>query len=165
MKKTILITLSLIIFSLNGIYACSCIKVNIKNEFERSDLIFTGRLVDIVERTASDTIPLEGGKHYIREYRWKDFKFKVSEFIEGKNKTEFIIIASTAGGADCGINFDLNTDYLIYSSEIDFYLNSFGEGTKLKPYYTSSICTRTKTMKKTSKREIRKLKRLANRKE
>lgn len=162
--KTIFTTL-LIILSLNGIYACSCIKVNIKKEFKRSDLIFTGQLVDIIERTATDTIPLKSGNHYVREYKWKDFKFKVSEIIEGKNKTEFITIASTAGGVDCGINFNLNTNYLVYSSEIDYYLNSLGEGTKLKPYYTSSICTRTKTIKENRKREIRKLKRLANRKE
>ena len=121
-------------------------------------------MVNIIERKATDTISGENGKNYSREYKWKDFIFKVSDFIEGKNEADFIVIASTAGGADCGISFDLNTDYLVYAYIHDYYLNSMGEGTKLEPYYSSSICTRTKTLKNTSNREIRKLKRLAKRK-
>jgi hypothetical protein len=164
MKKTTFITLILLILSVNGIYACSCIKSNIKKGFNNSDLIFTGKVVDVNEKILKDSILTENGKFYVREYRRIEFKFKVSEFIKGKNKTEFITVTTTGGGADCGNYFKLNTEHLVYSYETDIKLNSFDENAKTEPYFTTSICTRTKDLNRTKKREILKLKRLAKRK-
>ena len=153
MKKTAFLTFILLILSANGIYACSCIKSSIKKGFNQSDLIFTGKVVDINERIMKDSIPTENGKFYVREYRRIEFKFKVLEFIKGKNKTEFITVATTGGGADCGNYFKLNTEHLVYSYETDIKLNSFDINNKTDPYFTSSICTRTKTLNKTKKRK------------
>ena len=164
MKKTSFLIITLLIFSANGIYACSCIKSSIKKGFNKSDLIFTGKVVDINEKFMKDSIPTENGKFYVREYRRIEFKFKVSEFIKGKNETEFVTVATTGGGADCGNYFKLNTEHLVYSYETDIKLNSFDENAKTEPYFTTSICTRTKDLNRTKKSEIRKLKRLAKRK-
>ncbi len=161
MKKTIFITFLLLILSANRIFACSCIKSNIKKEFDQSDLIFTGKVVAINERILIDSILVENGKFHIREYRQIDFKFKVEKLIKGQIKTEFIIISTTGGGTDCGNYFDLNSEHLVYSYASDIRLGSFDENAKTKPYFTTSLCTRTKKLERTKKREVRKLKRLA----
>ncbi len=163
MKKTLFLTFILLFLSSSVIYACSCIKSSIKEGFNRSDLIFTGKVVDINEQIMKDSIPTENGKFYVREYHRIEFKFKVLEFIKGKNEREFITVVTTGGGADCGNYFKLNTEHLVYSYKTDIKLNSFDESNKTEPYFTTSICTRTKTLKGTMKREIRKLKRLAKR--
>ena len=46
----------------------------------------------------------------------------------------------------------------------DIRLNSWDENRKVKPYFTTDICTRTDYLKYVKQREIGKLKRLAKRK-
>ena len=165
MKRTILLTVLLIMFSANKIYACSCEKSSIKYGFEQSDLIFTGTVVEINERTVYDSIPssTENGKYFIQEINRVEFVFKVKEWIKGKEKSGFISIVTSGGGADCGNYFDLDSEHLIYSYVTDLEVNTFDKNKKVDPYFSTDLCTRTKELNRTKKSEINRLNRMSKR--
>lgn len=164
-SKPIIIALFILLFSANKTYFCSCLKSSIKNGFKNSDLIFTGKVVKIIEGKVYDSIPssTEKGKYYVREINRIEFVFKVIELIKGKEKTDYITIVTSGGGADCGNYFDLNSEHLIYSYETDLQVNTFDQNTKVEPYLSTDLCTRTKELKRTKKSEINRLKRLNKR--
>src|SRR5690606_40003594 len=92
MKRPIILTILLLIFSATKVYSCSCEKSSIKYGFEHSDLIFTGIVVEINEEKIYDSIPstTEIGKYYVREINRIEFIFKIKELIKGKEKSDFI---------------------------------------------------------------------------
>tara|TARA_R110002124_G_scaffold284476_1_gene461801 strand:- start:15 stop:521 length:507 start_codon:yes stop_codon:yes gene_type:complete len=165
MKNPIIITIFILIFSANKVYSCSCEKSSVKYGFEHSDFIFTGKVVEIKEGKVYDSIPssTEKGKYYVREINRIEFVFKVKELIKGKEKSDFITIVTSGGGADCGNYFDLNTEHLIYSYETDLQVNTFNENNKVEPYLSTDLCTRTKELNRAKKSEINRLKRLNKR--
>ncbi|GGG60687.1 hypothetical protein [Bizionia arctica] len=162
MKKPIILTIFLLIFSATKVYSCSCEKSSIKYGFEHSDLIFTGTVVEINKKKAYDSIPssTEKGKYYVQEINRIEFVFKITELIKGKEKSDFITIVTSGGGADCGNYFDLNSEHLIYSYKTDLQVNTFDENNKVEPYFSTDLCTQTKKLNQTKKSEINKLKRL-----
>ena len=165
MKKSIILTIFVLIFSANKIYSCSCLKSSIKYGFEHSDFIFTGKVVKINKGKVYDSIPssTEKGKYYVREINRIEFVFKVEELIKGKKKSDFITIVTSGGEADCGNYFDLNSEHLIYSYETDLQVNALYENNKVDPYFSTDLCTRTKNLNRTKKSEINRLKRLNKR--
>ena len=165
MKRPIILTILLLIFSATKVYSCSCEKSSIKYGFEHSDLIFTGIVVEINEEKIYDSIPstTEIGKYYVREINRIEFIFKIKELIKGKEKSDFITIVTSGGGADCGNYFDLNSEHLIYSYKSDLQLNTFDKNFKVEPYFSTDLCTRTKKLNDTKNSEINKLKRLNQR--
>ena len=164
-KMKNIIFLLILIFSVNQIYSCSCIHSTIKNGFVNSDIIFTGKVIKINKGKIIDSIPssTEKGKFYINQTPRIEFVFKVFKFIKGKEKTEFITIVTTGGGSDCGNYFELNSEHLVYSYKTDLKLNSFNPNEKVEPYFSTSLCTRTKELKKVKKAEINILERLTKR--
>ena len=165
MKNSIIITIFILIFSANKVYSCSCEKSSIKYGFEHSDLIFIGRVVKINKGKVYDSIPssTEKGKYYVREINRIGFVFKVKELIKGKEKSDFITIVTSGGGADCGNYFDLNSEHLIYSYVTDLQINTFDENNKVEPYLSTNLCTRTKELNRTKHLEINRLKKLNKR--
>lgn len=159
-----IIFLLILLFTVNQIYSCSCIHSTIKNDFVNSDIIFTGKVIKINKGKIIDSIPssTEKGKFYINQTPRIEFVFKVIKFIKGKEKTEFITIVTTGGRTDCGNYFELNSEHLVYSYKTDLNLNSFSNN-KVEPYFSTSLCTRTKELKKVKKAEINKLERLTKR--
>jgi hypothetical protein len=83
--------------------------------------------------------------------------------IKGNEKSKFITVVASSGGADCGNYFDMNSDYLVYSYETDVQANTFNKNYKVEPYLTTDLCTRTKELNRTKKSEINRLKRLNKR--
>ena len=155
MKKTFFLSTILLFISVSQIYACSCAESSIKKAFRNSDIIFTGKVVDINEKIMTDSIPLDNGEFYSREYKHVEFKFKIISLIKGEKLTEFITVTTSGNEAACGNYFDLHSEHLVYS-----YLDNFNS----ESYLTTSICTRTKELNRTDKKEILKLKRLSRRK-
>ena len=167
MKNPIIITILILILSANKVYSCSCEKSSIKYGFEHSDLIFTGKVVEINEGKVYDSISssTEKGKYFVREINRIEFVFKVKQLIKGNEKSDFITIVTSGGGADCGNYFDLNSEHLIYSYETDLQVNTFDENNKVEPYFSTDLCTRTKELNRTKKSEIKQLKRMNKRNE
>ncbi|MBF6639868.1 hypothetical protein IVB69_00100 [Flavobacterium sp. J49] len=163
MKNIILSVI--LLFLTHKSYSCSCKHSTIKYGFEHSDIIFTGKVVKINAGKIIDSIPssTEKGKFYIKETSRIEFVFKIIKFIKGKEKPEFITVVTTGGGADCGNYFELNSEHLVYSYKTDIKLSSFDGNEKVDPYYSTSLCTRTKKLKMVKKSEINKLKRLNRR--
>ena len=146
-------------------YSCSCLRTKIKEGFKNSDLIFTGKVIEINEIKMIDSIPTpnEKKKFYIRKYNRVEFKFQIIELIKGRLNSQSVIIATSGTDEDCGNYFELDTEHLVYSYQTDIRVNSWEENRKIDPYYTSDICTRTDYLKYIKSREIKKLRRLAKR--
>lgn len=105
--------------------ACSCAKEPSAEEgFSRSQAVFSGEVTRI-----KDNNGLFGGYG-------KTVIFKVKETWKGINETE-VAIATGSGGGDCGIEFVVGKEYLVYASVSDIY------GDKS---LTSVICDPTKEL-------------------
>lgn len=85
--------------------ACSCVELpSVEEEFERSKAVFSGKVIDIIENQNST----------------KSVLFEVTNTWKGVEETQ-IIITTGQGGGDCGINFKVGVDYLVYANESTMY--------------------------------------------
>ena len=81
MKKSSILMFVLILISIGEVYACSCLNTRIKEGFKRSDLIFTGKVVDEKWETTTEKI---SGTDKTEEYKRVTYTFQIIEFIKGK---------------------------------------------------------------------------------
>ncbi|QED46928.1 hypothetical protein [Cytobacillus dafuensis] len=89
--------------------ACSCAeRPSVESEFQRSQAVFSGKVVDVME------------KRSIKGFMSKSVLFEVSETWKGVKQSQ-VIIATGQGGGDCGIDFKVGNDYLVYAHESDMY--------------------------------------------
>jgi hypothetical protein len=153
MKNFILIIIFVLI-SITETIACSCIEENIslgkkvKIEFKRSDLVFTGKVIDIIDNETGETTFSGYPLIYI---------FEVVQTFKGKSETKIIEVVSARDPESCGYKFNLGETYLVYSINSDFY-NSY---TRNNSDFITSLCDRNNPLATTEKREIRKLERLS----
>jgi len=165
MKKPKFLILILLLIATNEVYSCSCLRTSIKDGFKNSDIIFSGKVVDLKVHQITDTTTYQKNgktKFYVVKYREIEFKFEVSKLIKGKLDSNFVAIKTTGGDSDCGNYFKLGSEHLVYSYKSDLSLD-FNQTKKVIPYLTTNLCTRTKELKKVNIREIKKLERLAKR--
>ena len=102
--------------------ACSCAELpSVEEEFERSQAVFSGRVVDVRE------------KRSIKGYQTKSVLFEVTNTWKGVKQSQ-IIITTGQGGGDCGFNFKEGQEYLVYVNKSTMY------GGKT---LVSTICDRT----------------------
>ncbi len=152
MKKTSLLIL-IFLFSITKTFACSCIKTNeplskkVKKAFIQSDLIITGKVIDIkivnTGKFKSSADPII-------------YKFEIIKVVKGKLKKEIIEIASETNGASCGYRFELGKSYLVYSRKS----THFSSTTNNKFDFVTSLCDRTQKLKNVNRNELKKLKEL-----
>lgn len=89
--------------------ACSCsMQPSVDEGFSRSQAVFSGEVIGI-----KDNSGLLGG-------RGKTVLFSVGETWKGINETE-VAIATGSGDGDCGIEFVVGKEYLVYASLSDMY--------------------------------------------
>jgi hypothetical protein len=111
-----------LVFYPNSAYGCSCAQPpSVKEELDRSKAVFTGKVIQVNEKQ-----PLNG-------YISKKVIFEVSQVWKGIEQSQ-IQITTGQGDGDCGIDFVLGKDYLVYASESDLYG---------KKQLTTIICDRT----------------------
>jgi hypothetical protein len=85
------------------------------------------------------------GEYVTQPNRLIRFTFKIQHLYKGQIKQATVSISTSGGGADCGYNFSDKGTYLIYSRQTDSLPNDFRENyRRVTPYWTTSICTRTK---------------------
>jgi hypothetical protein len=87
----------------NEVYACSCVGGSITEKLERSDAVFTGRVIEVGGTKNSDI-----GK--LRKYI-----FEVNNAWKGQITKNISIYSYDGDGASCGYKFKSNESYLVYS--------------------------------------------------
>lgn len=111
MKTQLLFIISLCIATSS--FACSCKQENetaqqkIEKSYLRSDLILTGKVVEIIKNISNDPTQLDVEPII--------YRFEITEFFKGKNKKKIIEISSAPTSSACGYTFTLGTSYLVYS--------------------------------------------------
>ena len=106
----------------SNISACSCAELpSVEEEFERSQAVFSGKVVDVRE------------KRSIKGYQTKSVLFEVTNTWKGVEQSQ-IIITTGQGGGDCGFDFKEGQEYLVYANESTMY------GAKT---LVATICDRT----------------------
>ena len=166
-KGKIILSLLLLFWTANT-YPCTCVEVReslgkkVSRAFDSNDLIFAGIVIDKEIRATEFDIPrLELKQPYIRAI----IKFNVIDLIKGNIEQRELEIITPDDGGGCGIDFKVGKEYLVYSieSEYRFTPNEYLTKEKVKPFFATSLCTRTSILEKVSNREIKKLVRLSNR--
>lgn len=135
MKK--LYVLFLIIIQCYLCLACTCIgKRSVKEEFSKADVVFVGKILSRNNFLVEDSsLPL-GYKMYKVRYK----VLNVTLF-KGDVKQDTIEIITGLGGGDCGVEFKIGSDYIIYS----FFENKyFPQGKTVNKYLYTDICKRTR---------------------
>jgi hypothetical protein len=148
-KLIILFTLT--IFHTNS-YSCTCLPISVKESIKKSDVIFIGSVLKV------DTIKVILQNFISAKISTSDSGFyaighlvslKLKKAFKGKSISDTIYIITGQGGGDCGFDFKLNKDYIIYSKREDYYLvdsedkmNSKYKTHKQK-YLTTNDCDRT----------------------
>lgn len=105
--------------------ACSCAELpSAAAELERSTAVFSGKVLAIKE------------KRSLQGYMTKSVTFEVSNTWKGVKESQ-VLIATGQGGGDCGFNFEVGKEYLVYANHSDMYgANALSTG----------ICDRTNEM-------------------
>lgn len=95
-------------FPLSAI-ACSCVENRgVEEALEQAEAVFSGRVLDVKEQKGADG------------YLAKAVHFSVDRAWKGVNETE-IIIATGLGGGDCGIDFIVGEEYLVYANQSSWH--------------------------------------------
>lgn len=111
------------LFSLQiSIEACSCLNSDIIDSFNSTELVFSGIPVNKKEVK----IPLSFGESIYYQIKY-DYDFKITNILKG-NQIGKIQIRSGSGGGDCGYNFEIDKEYLVFADHD-------------KDYWITSICT------------------------
>lgn len=118
MKKLILLLMIGILYA--GIVAwpatanaCSCIEPpGVTEELERSDAVFSGKVISIEEKPPLLSVPS------------KTVIFQVARIWKGIEQSQ-VKITTGQGGGDCGFDFNMGQEYLVYAVKSNSYgLNS-----------------------------------------
>lgn len=90
-------------------------------------------------------------------HRYYKFTFTIECKYKGKIKTDTVEIITGVGDGDCGYNFEIGKNYVVYSNWKKKY---FREGSKVSKFLYTDICTRTTELVKKEDTEIKKHKKL-----
>ena len=114
MRKKILVTMMLsVVFSLISMsivpttsYACSCAQPpSVEDELERSQAVFSGKVLEVKEQ-----------KNF-SGYMKKRVLIEVAETWKGVSESQ-VIITTGSGGGDCGYEFQVGQEYLVYAMSL-----------------------------------------------
>ena len=156
MKQIVIILAVLFIGTIQSI-ACDCKEVkSIEEEYAFSKAVVTGKIISKEQVVLTDSKIVEynpSSKPYNGRLIVK-YQLVLVESIKGNFKTDTIDIYTGMGGPDCGVNFDIGKEYLVYGIEgIDNEKTFTVEGLSL---WTIN-CLRTKL---SDNSEVEKLKQL-----
>jgi hypothetical protein len=152
MKRTFLQILILFL-SISESFACICggrnesFSKQIKRAFNQSDLVFTGKVIEI--NTVNKKELKSSADPII-------YKFEISTIIKGKIQKRIIEVASEMSRVSCGYKFQLGKTYLVYSLKS----KRFSKFTENEFDFATGLCSRNKILSTVKRKELRKLKRL-----
>lgn len=70
-----------------------------------------------------------------------EYKLQISTVFNGKIKQDTVTIVTGLGGGDCGFNFEIGTEYIVYSSFENKY---YPQGNTVSKFLYTDICRRTR---------------------
>lgn len=111
-----LFTFSITLFVLpTNSFACSCVPPESpEKELVRSTAVFSGKVIDIQDRSANFPAKSDADPLLVR--------FEVDKTWKGVTQSQ--VLVSTAGEyTSCGFEFTENNEYLVYAMEVDGELN------------------------------------------
>lgn len=113
-----------ILVNSGNVFACSCVVPGTpREEFERFDAVFLGKVLDI------DSLGYGYNVEFEVEQSWKGISEKR------------VVIGTGEGGGDCGYSFEKNEEYVVYAyhDAYDDYVYDDYDDSGLK----TGICSRT----------------------
>ena len=135
-------------------YCCSCIgESTITKELNRSNLVFKGRVI------AKKVINISDPQMPYLRFDMVEYTLKAEIIFKGKIKHNNVIIVTGLGSGDCGFNFEIEKDYIVYSSFENRY---YPKGSIVSRFLYTDNCRRTRLVAN-NKKEIATLKRLTKR--
>jgi len=141
----VLLSFLLVVLGANKIYSCSCIGENtVKQEIKNSDVVLFGEVVSV------DTIKIEFQPGNIIFLRLK-VDIRVFNLFKGRINSDIISVYTGIGGGDCGYNFQLGKEYLIYA---DYKTRQFNFSNKIPKFLYTDICKRTCELNDNELKEI-----------
>lgn len=128
----------LLIFAYYNIWACSCFgESDIKESFDKSDIVFIGKVISIQE--VKITQDFAGTESFIDRY-YSKVTLSIEQLYKGNLESNKVVVFTGVGGGDCGYHFDLDKIYVVYANKWNrIYYN----GDKVSPYFYTDICQRT----------------------
>ena len=164
--KTLVIILTILIFtSISDIlFACSCIgQRTIQEEIKQVDAVLVGTVLNKTTITLIDSTILKmfPNDTSIQNYLMSKitiarYDFLVKDIYKGKITNDTITIYTGLGGDDCGIEFEVEKNYIIYGVNETY----FGQGNndfkfpKAKNSFWTYICLQTTSYSQDKIREI-----------
>lgn len=146
---TILIILTSLYF--NRYNACSCIgESSLKKSIKNSDVIFNGITLNKKEFEINLNLNSKRKPYYITKV---EYTFLIVNKFKGIDTKDTIKIITGVGNGDCGIEFMLGREYLVFAK----YSNKYFQGGEIvSPFIYTDVCSRTKL---SNKKEIKKIRR------
>lgn len=153
MKNPILIIIILFIAFTTKVYACDCKgKKSVKEEFKLSKSVISGRVISREEVVVTDTTIEKSTKNSRNGRLIVKYTFLISEKYKGEFSSNTITIYTGIGESDCGFQFELGGNYIVYG--IDGIYNDRIFTDKESSLWTIN-CLRTR---KYEKKEIEQIK-------
>ncbi|WP_366293960.1 hypothetical protein [Paenibacillus sp. AN1007] len=96
---------SLIVWSGDRAYACSCVESSVKEKLERYSAVFTGKVVKI------------GGDSIFSSRQYKKYTLDVDTAWKGVDEKKMKILINNMGEDACGTTLTHNQSYLIFANQ------------------------------------------------
>jgi len=143
--------------NVNSIQAsCGCEEISLKKAYDKSDLIFTGKLIKKELKSEEIKAPkIEQKQLYIRMI----YTFEIEHMYKGKMSSKIITIQSKYNN----INFEKGRKYLVYAYLSNYLLtnNFYINGEKVLPFLATDNCTKSRELRFVEKKELKKLRKFA----
>lgn len=123
----------------NDSLACSCNHVGILKNKREVDYVFKGKISDITEVIAMDTIT---STNIPVEYRMTYYTFDIIANYKGADGNKTIQVVE--GMTDCEVKFEKEKVYIVYAYTDNAKLHYRLTDQKIALYITTHLCTRTK---------------------
>jgi len=136
----------LLVYAGGTAYSCSCDGIpTIQEEFEQSDIVFAGRIADIVSVLQWDfTVPQFDDTATFYYNKWAVYV----ESVWKGTVADTLYVYSGLGGGDCGVRFTPGSRYIIYGWMCHESMEQICEDKPEHeyPFYLTGICNRTKSI-------------------
>ena len=160
----LLFLIVIMILPFNEAFACTCIgESSVKSAIKSSDVVLNGRILTKETFAIYDSSDIEMfhvdsmSSNATPEQIFMKYVLAVDEVFKGKRNLKEIEIISGVGGGDCGNNFDVGKDYIIYGSKQSYFGNNneHKAPSENKNVFWTNICTRTQELHSKEIEQIR----------
>ncbi len=164
---TCILTTILLLNIPSQMYACSCVgESTVVNAVKYADAVFTGTIIskEHISLTDSAIIKLFPDNPTLQKSPMASiniarYNLVVHTRYKGAITADTIFIYTGVGGGDCGVQFQVNKQYIIYGDSESYFGSRFP---KQDNVYWTNICSRTSVYTDDEIAELEKLKQKEN---